>query len=183
MKRVAFALILILTAFYIVNYLKDNNLNRQYSRDEFGPTWYDIDNNGCDTRNDVLRLYVRNAVVTGDCQVIAGDAINFYTGVRKPFSPGPSFPIDHVVSLKDAWDSGAKHWTARQRLEFANDIGNLRVTDQATNSKKSDKGPDEWLPDLNECSYIKQYVTVKNKYGLTFTASQDTAIQKTKCLK
>ena len=28
---------------------------REYDRDKFGPAWEDIDRNGCDTRNDILR--------------------------------------------------------------------------------------------------------------------------------
>ena len=30
--------------------------------------------------------------------------------------------IDHLVALKEAWDSGARSWSARDRLAFANDI-------------------------------------------------------------
>ncbi|WP_397321065.1 hypothetical protein [Paenarthrobacter nicotinovorans] len=26
-----------------------------YSREQFGPRWADVDRNGCDTRNDILR--------------------------------------------------------------------------------------------------------------------------------
>lgn len=26
-----------------------------YAREEFGPAWKDVDRNGCDTRNDILR--------------------------------------------------------------------------------------------------------------------------------
>ena len=32
----------------------------RYSRDEFGQRWADVDRNGCDTRNDILRRDLRS---------------------------------------------------------------------------------------------------------------------------
>ena len=46
-----------------------------YSRDQFGPAWSDVDHNGCDTRNDVLRRDLTSVALrpgTRDCVVLSG---------------------------------------------------------------------------------------------------------------
>lgn len=166
-----------------IQYGKYSAEERVYDRTEFGPTWYDADGNGCDTRNDILMQQIKDPIVNSHCKVIAGTVVNKYTNETSSFVPGPLFPIDHIVSLKDAWESGADTWSAQDRLRFANDPDNLLVTDQKTNTNKSDKGPDKWLPKSNVCEYVLQYIEVKDKYGLTYTASQDKAIQETECIK
>mgnify|MGYP000217839777 CR=1 FL=1 len=56
--------------------------------------------------------------------------------------------IDHVVALKEAWDSGAWAWSMSQRQAFANDLTDRRtliaVTDRV-NASKSDKDPSNWM--------------------------------------
>lgn len=92
-------------------------------------------------------------------------ALTYYT------SEDPStFDIDHIVSLGDAWRSGAWEMDQATRDAISNDSGNLIVADAGQNRSKSDQGPADWLP-IGEgfCNYIEQYVTVKAKYGLTVT--------------
>ena len=72
----------------------------------------------------------------------------------------------HIVSLSDAWASGAWEWTSQERIAFANDLGNLLAVDGPTNQAKSDQGPPHWLPEVNRCRYVEQYVQVKDTYGL-----------------
>ena len=33
-----------------------------YTRDQFGPSWKDVDANGCDTRNDILKRDLKSIV-------------------------------------------------------------------------------------------------------------------------
>lgn len=181
--QIILVLFAVATGIYVYNFLQDAPQRTPYDRDNFGSSWYDADKNNCDTRNDVLYEQLIEPVVEGNCKVVGGVFINNYTGVRTNFKPGPMFPIDHIVSLKDAWESGAYRWSFEQRLQFANDRDNLLVTDQRTNTTKSDKGPDEWLPPKGVCNYINKYVIIKDKYGLEFSAEQDRAIQKTGCIK
>lgn len=53
----------------------------------------------------------------------------------------------------------------QERIAFANDLGNLAV-DGPTSQAKSDQGPPHWLPEVNRCRYVEQYVQVKDTYGL-----------------
>ena len=79
-----------------------------YARSQFGQAWADVDKNGCDTRNDILKRDLTNVVYkAGTCVVLSGtlkdpysgDVINFVRGV----STSSLVQIDHVVALSDAW--------------------------------------------------------------------------------
>lgn len=139
-----------------------------YDREHFGPTWYDTDHNGCDTRNDILRRDLDKVELGSDkCTVISGTLVDPYDGNKVVFAPN-SIHIDHVVPLKDAWISGASSWPMQRRIEFANDPDNLVATSRKNNQSKSDKIPGEWMPATDECKYVEQYIAVKAKYDLRF---------------
>lgn len=135
-----------------------------YDRDEFGPAWYDVDKNGCDTRNDVLSRQLQQVETKSGCRVISGKLIDPYTGKSVGLQDG--IEVDHVVALSDAWYSGASKWTFVQRVRFANDPENLNATARNVNRAKGAKIPGEWLPVINICNYINQYINVKAKYDL-----------------
>ena len=103
--------------------------------------------------------------------------IGFYTG--KECS---SINIDHVVSLKDAYSSGAAAWDASKKEVFANDKANHVPSCGRVNSSKGSTGPKEFLRRSNDgkgleytiirfCDYVERYHRVKVKYGLSFTAN------------
>ena len=53
-----------------------------YSRAQFGATWADVNKNGCDTRNDILKRDLRNVVYrskTHDCVVESGTLLDPYS--------------------------------------------------------------------------------------------------------
>src|SRR5699024_9454000 len=67
-----------------------------YDRDFFGPPWTDVDGNGCDTRNDVLRTWLTDTELdpVAQCVVASGTLADPYTGhvidfpaARRPVSP------------------------------------------------------------------------------------------------
>ena len=85
-----------------------------YTRDAFGRGWIDVDRNGCDTRNDILRRDLTDTVLkpgTSGCVVATGRLVDPYTGRTIDFVKGDktstAVQIDHVVSLSDAWQKGA----------------------------------------------------------------------------
>src|SRR5438132_899860 len=53
-----------------------------YSRAMFGPAWQDVDDNGCDTRDDILRRDLKPVTFqsSGNCVVSKGTLHDRYTG-------------------------------------------------------------------------------------------------------
>ena len=101
-------------------------------------------------------------------------AIGFYTGKTCDF-----INIDHVVSLKDAYESGAANWSASKKEAFANDRRNHVPSCGRVNSSKGSAVPKDFLRRSRDgkgldyqivswCEYVIKYHTVKIKYGLSF---------------
>jgi hypothetical protein len=139
--------------------------------------WRDIDGDGCDSRDQVLK---RDSISLPqvdpvNCNVIAGDWISPYDGAK--WSNPSDIDIDHVIALKEAWDSGAWAWSAAQRKAFANDTSDnrtlLAVTD-SVNQSKSDKDPSNWLPPLQSytCTYLGNWIAVKVRWNLSMDSSE-----------
>jgi hypothetical protein len=150
-----------------------------YSRDAFGPSWADVDRNGCDTRNDILARDLVDVVYRdGGCVVASGLLYDPYTGSLISFTRGQStssaVQIDHVVALSDAWQKGAQGWDAGTRAAFANDPLNLLAVDGPANGQKGDGDAATWLPANRafRCEYVARQVAVKAKYGLWVTAAE-----------
>ena len=87
--------------------------------------------------------------------------------------------IDHVVSLKDAFDSGAFKWTLEKKKEFANDKENHVAACHRINSSKGSATPKVFLRRsrdkkgleyeiINFCNYVNIYFKIKKKYNLSF---------------
>lgn len=157
-----------------------------YDRDAFGSAWADVDRNGCDTRNDILRRDLVETDIeegTEGCVVLSGDlAPDPYTGGRVHFEYGGSseVDIDHVVALGDAWQKGAFRWDENQRLAFANDPLNLLAVDAPANRQKGDADTATWLPSHGgfRCAYVSRQVVVKARYDLWVTAAERDAMRR-----
>jgi hypothetical protein len=156
-----------------------------YTRAQFGQTWADVDRNGCDTRNDMLKRDLTNItykVKTRDCVVLTGVLLDRYSGETINFVRGNvssmEVQIDHVVALSNAWQTGAFKLTLIQRTALANDPMNLFAVKGRLNLQKSDGDAATWLPPLKSfrCAYIAQQIAVKAKYSLWVTASEKEAM-------
>jgi hypothetical protein len=92
-----------------------------YNRDLFGyPA--DSDTDGCDTRSEVLQrdsLTLAQVDPSG-CTVVAGNWLSPWDGVLQTL-PG-ELEIDHVVALKEAWDSGGWEWGPVRLRAYGNDL-------------------------------------------------------------
>lgn len=146
-----------------------------YSRDLFR-LWVDADGDGCDTRQEVLLDEAISGTRSG-CQVAGGTWVSAYDTVRTS-SPG-TFDIDHMVPLKEAWDSGAWRWTARTRQAYANDLGyagSLIAVTAGSNRSKGDRDPAEWLPERARCTYAKQWIAVKFRWRLAVDTREKSAL-------
>jgi hypothetical protein len=156
-----------------------------YTRAQFGQTWADVDRNGCDTRNDILKRDLTGEVFkekTEDCVVLSGTLVDPYSGETINFVRGNvssmEVQIDHVVALSNAWQTGAFKLTVQQRTAMANDPLNLLAVKGRLNSQKGDGDAATWLPPLKSyrCDYVARQVAVKMKYKLWFTAPEKEAI-------
>lgn len=153
-----------------------------YDRDLFGRGWVDVDRNGCDTRNDILRRDLRGRTMQGACMVLSGR-------LQDPYSARPVFfvrggasevDIDHVVALSDAWQKGAQQWSSAKRVAFANDPLNLLATDASLNRAKGDSDAASWLPPRRAswCGYVARQIAVKRKYELWVTSAEKSAMRR-----
>ncbi|MFG1943584.1 HNH endonuclease family protein [Nonomuraea sp. NPDC048826] len=157
-----------------------------FDRDEFGPAWADVDRNGCDTRNDILKRDMSDETFkpgTHDCIVLTGVLDDPYSGKTIKFERGQDtsskVQIDHLIPLSDAWQKGAQQWSATKRKEFANDPLNLLAVDGPLNGQKSDSDAATWLPPRRayRCAYIARQIDVKAKYELWVTQAEKAAME------
>ena len=150
-----------------------------YSRAQFGAAWADVDHNGCDTRNDILRRDLTSVVYrSGNCVILSGVLHDPYGGsvinFRRGAATSPAVQIDHVVALSDAWQKGAFAWTIAKRTAFANDPLELLAVDGPINSQKSDSDAASWLPPMKtyRCQFVARQIAVKSKYGVWITSAE-----------
>ena len=103
--------------------------------------------------------------------------IGFYTNKTCDF-----INIDHIVSLKDAYESGASSWGDSEKESFANDAFNHVPSCGRVNSSKGSEGPSDFLRRSRDgrgleyeivrfCEYVQRYYAVKVKYGLSLVSN------------
>lgn len=156
-----------------------------YDREaDFGSAWQDADDNGCDTRNDMLQRDLEDFELTaGDnCEVASGTLDDPYTGETIAFERGENsgdVQIDHVVALMNAWTTGAADWDEDKRVQIANDPLNLIASDGPANMGKGARDAAEWLPENQafRCEYIARQIAVKAKYALWVTPTEHDAME------
>ncbi|MEJ6761077.1 MAG: HNH endonuclease family protein [Candidatus Planktophila sp.] len=157
-----------------------------YTRAQFGQRWADVNRNGCDTRNDILKRDLTSIlykVKTRDCVVLSGVLVDRYSGETINFVRGNitsmAVQIDHVVALSNAWQTGAFKLSADQRKALANDSINLFAVKGRLNSQKGDGDAATWLPPLKSfrCEYVAQQIAVKAKYSLWVVPPEKAAMQ------
>jgi hypothetical protein len=85
--------------------------------------------------------------------------------------------VNHVVALKEAWDSGAWGWDAHRRSAFGNDLDDPRFLRTVTGSVNQSKGaadPSNWIPPDDDfvCTYLSGWVSIKARWGLSMDQSE-----------
>jgi hypothetical protein len=146
-----------------------------YDRDLF-KHWVDADSDCQDTREEVLVAESRTPI--DGCTVTTGEWFSWYD--RQTWTQSSDVDIDHLVPLKEAWDSGARDWDADTRERYANDLGDSRalvaVTDNV-NQSKGDRDVAEWLPDFDVCRYVRQWVAVKLRWDLAVDTAEKATLR------
>ena len=152
-----------------------------YSRAQF-PHWSDLDRNGCDSRNEILKRDLTQIVFkvgTKDCKVLSGVLQDPFSNKVLNFTTAKSLvDIDHLVALSNAWQTGAAYFDKNIRTQIANDPINLLAVDAKLNRQKGDGDAATWLPPNKSfrCEYVSRQIAVKAKYSLWVTDAEKAAI-------
>lgn len=150
-----------------------------YTRTAF-THWIDADKDGCDTRKEVLLVESKVKITPkSKCSFTVGKWYSWYDG--KTWTSPSDVDIDHVVPLKEAWESGAKSWTTAIRTKYANDLDFNWTLDAITdhvNSSKGDRDPAQWLPPLASarCAYATHWVAIKYRWSLSVDTAERTKL-------
>ena len=136
-----------------------------------------VDDRGCRTRPLVL---IRDSLTPAQvdpvgCAVVAGDWYSVYDGIT--WEDPAEVQVDHVVALKEAWDSGAWGWTAERRSAFGNDLEDprsLRAVTGSVNQAKGAADPSNWIPpdETFVCTYLADWVSIKARWSLSMDQSE-----------
>ena len=137
--------------------------------------WIDANGDCQDTRDEVLAAESRANV--GGCDLRTGRWFSYYD--HRTWTHSADVDIDHLVPLKESWDSGGKGWNADTRTRYANDLLDRRalvaVTDNV-NQSKSDRDPKDWMPRYGKCRYIREWTAVKTRWKLKVDQAEKTKL-------
>ncbi|GGP77877.1 HNH endonuclease family protein [Streptomyces melanogenes] len=149
--------------------------------------WVDADKDGCNTRQEVLKAEALEPPVQGpQCALSGGSWYSPYDDAY--FTDARQLDIDHLVPLAEAWDSGASTWSAKEREDYANDLGDDRAliaVSAKSNRSKADQDPSTWLPPFAgyRCQYVTDWIADKIRWGLTIDGAEQAALNEslTRC--
>ena len=100
------------------------------------------------------------------------------SSARSALGCNASEHVDHIVALKEAYDSGAHRWTNNRKATFANDCANMWCLEAGLSISKSDHDLAEWRG--GSCEQRKHIATVtvaiKTRYALSTDAAEQSAI-------
>jgi hypothetical protein len=171
MKRLFLALLLMSTTVLTAQSVNASDFYDTEALTEQGETWAQFGTGSLITSAIVAGSYNRDSFYFQSYK--PNTSIGFYTNQSCDF-----INIDHVVSLKDAYDSGAASWSAYKKRTFANDKANHVPSCGRVNSSKGSAGPKDFLRRSNDgkgldyeivrfCEYVQRYYAVKVRYDLS----------------
>ncbi len=154
----------------------------QYLPSKFKP-WGDADDDCQSTKQEVLIQESSGGGVGFKgfplCTVGFGKWTSPYDGAL--FEHPTYMAVDHRVSLKEAWESGAYWWSTATRERFANDLAyahTLVAVSLVADGAKGDSDPAGWLPShsYRQCNYALAWIQVKYRWNLTVDPSEKAAL-------
>lgn len=162
--------------------VKDEEKSSSYDREEFRH-WVNVEGK-CSAREFVLlteSIIEVSYTDKAECKVSTGKWLSLYDD--QTLSNASDVDIDHMVPLKEAWESGAHSWNDAKRRSYANDVDydkSLIAVSAKSNRAKSDRDPSDWLPPSNAyiCTYLADWVAVKYRWELTIDATEKATIAK-----
>ena len=171
LKRLLLTSLLISPAVLTTQSANASDLYDTKALTEQGETWAQLGIGSLITSAVVAGSYNRDSFFFQSYK--PNTSIGFYTNLTCDF-----INIDHVVSLKDAYDSGAASWSAYKKRTFANDKSNHVPSCGRVNSSKGSAGPKDFLRRSNDgkgleyeivrfCEYVRKYYNTKVRYDLS----------------
>lgn len=154
--------------------------NAGYDRTRYFGSWLDTNGDCQNTRAEVLLQETRAAATYTSSRRCTVSTARWVTGWdNRTHYYASEVQIDHTVPVHEAWGSGARYWSQARRVAFYNDLGDLRSLNAQTaalNSAKQAKGPESWMPPVNKCTYIGQWIAVKIRWGLRVDSTEKAAL-------
>lgn len=126
--------------------------------------------------SEVPVIFSRNG-----CSVVSGKWRDPYS--NQYYESASDLDIDHVVPLKNSYVSGAWKWDFQRRCLYANFMENefqlIPIKDE-DNKKKSDSGPDRFMPRDRgyACEYLANWLKIKLIWNLAIPRAEAEAIEK-----
>jgi len=141
-----------------------------YDRSEWG-RWKDLDGDCQDARQEVLIAESTEPVTLDEkgCRVLSGAWKCPFTG--NAVTDPSLLDIDHVVALREAHYAGGFVWSKERKLAYFNDLedpGHLMAVDRSANRSKGSRGPDEWMPQVGRCEYLKARAQILSRWKLDY---------------
>lgn len=144
------------------------------------PTWERNVAGTCfDVRQKVLADESQIPVTISGCGVAGGLWQDPYTG-RTFTNPG-QLDIDHLVPLKEAYESGGYAWPPTVKYSYANYLGyedHLVAVSASENRRKGARDPAEYLPPnpAIRCGYLEAWIRIKRDWALSMDEREANAI-------
>lgn len=158
--------------------------SEKYNRQKHFGTWIEeVQDEDCyNIRNEVLIRDSNRPVrfaASNPCRVESGQWFDVYSG--ETLNSAEDIQIDHVVALKNAYDSGAYSWNWKLRCLYANFMGHdvhLLAVSGRENQQKSDKSPEHWMPTDQRyaCQHLQNWLAIKFVWNLNLSQTEATAI-------
>jgi hypothetical protein len=163
----------------------------QFDRSALRTSWYAMGwGIGLSMKDVVLAGWIRDADYEADGFTVRSGLLSEdpYTGAPVVFRHGDdpvrrTVDLDHVVSLRDAWESGGWRWSPRgtnwQRL-YNHPVA-LIPTSRESNLAKGDKSAAGWLPEGPAAGFRSRFailqVLVKSRFRLSVTEAEGAALR------
>jgi hypothetical protein len=157
-----------------------------YNRLQQYGTWV-VDHSTGTCYNTRARVLIRQSEIpvrfkgSGGCVVDSGKWLDPYTDSY--FTNANDLDIDHVVPLKNSYDSGAWQWDQKKRCTYANFMANdyhLLAVRKEDNRMKGDGGPDKFMPanSAYACDYLSHWLKIKLIWNLAMVPGEAEGIER-----
>lgn len=159
--------------------VEEEHISVPYERELFS-YGRDSDGDGHSTRSEIL---LRDSTVevqidyrNGSPFIVSGAWLSPLDATS--YSASSDVEVDHLVPLKEAWDSGAWRWSSDELRSFANDLEypTLIVVSTSMNRSKGQKDFAEWAPDNAKCWYAQMWILVKFRWNLAVDVLEKNAL-------